>query len=98
MPQRIVGTVRYNTDTATRVHRRDDGQTPPRRIEILCRGVNGNWFLWTRGSPWQPADASPDSGALAITPLTLAEAIQWADVNMGAVKFAETFGALITEA
>ncbi len=98
--RKIVGLVRYDTDTAVRVHRRDDGQTPPARVEVLYRGqTSGAWFLHTRGAPWNPSTAGEgDSGQQEIEPLTLADAVAWSQVWMTPAKLQTTFGASITEA
>lgn len=99
----IIGLLRYDTDTAARVHRATDGQTPPQRIEVLYRAPGGAWFLRTSGSPWQPLSGdggagSEDTGAQALRALTVEEAVQWGLANMGKAKFEATFAAVLSPA
>lgn len=98
MPKKIIGLVRYDTATATRLHTADDGQAPPKWRQVLFRGVNGGHFLVTRGDGAAQLTADEDAGGPTFQPLTVAQATEWGQVNMGAAKFATTFGAIITEA
>lgn len=98
MPKQIIGLVRYDTATATRLHAINDAQSPPTFQQVLFRGVNGRHFLLTRGDGAAPVTADEDTGGPTLQPLSVGQAVEWGLANMGAAKFATTLGALIVEA
>lgn len=95
----IANRKRYDTATATRVHRVDgppiEGTAEPSTTVILCRGqaLVNEWFLWERAGQAVGGENGPQS----ITPLTVDQAIAWGVENMPAAKFTATFGPLIVD-